>query len=179
MLTGCHMRESFAPASNWLRKLARQIGHFRVVSSLCFKARPSVAGVAGAWKSWAQPLASPSRASFFFPPITSKWSRPSKRPLIWKCVIKIISPTKVSHLASFESQSFWNSEMGYVELSFLKQKQNQKIHLVLSSIKGETPLLKWNFTSAYSNKALCKISRKLPLMVFSTSSSQSSTLPVG
>lgn len=34
-------------------------------------------------------------------------------------------------------------------------------------------------TSAYANKALCKISRKLPLIVFSTSNSQSSTFPVG
>lgn len=35
------------------------------------------------------------------------------------------------------------------------------------------------FTSGYISKALCKISRKLPLMVFSTSISQSSTFPVG
>ena len=178
MLTGCHMRESFAPTSNWLRKEARGI------------ARPVPGCLKPLFQSLAQcrlrsrsleemraaPRVSPSRAPFLFAPITSKWSRPSERQLIWKWVI---SPTKVSHLASFESLSVWNSEMGYFELRFLKQKQNKKKHLLLSSIKAKTPLLKWNFTSAYSNKALCKISRKLPLIVFSTSSSQSSTLPVG
>ena len=29
--------------------------------------------------------------------------------------IKLIFTTKVSHLASFESEIFWNSEMAYLE----------------------------------------------------------------
>ena len=45
-------------------------------------------------------------------------TRVGAQPLIWKSSfilmqIKLIFTRKVVHLASFESESFWNSEMAY------------------------------------------------------------------
>ena len=50
----------------------------------------------------------------------------SAKPLIWKWFlimmqVKLIFTTKVSHLASFESEIFWNSEMAYWNQSGLSK----------------------------------------------------------
>ena len=88
LLTSCQDREEWG-SSRELCKLYRStrlrgIGHFQVVLNLCFKARLSA------------------------------------KPLIWKWFLfqlvqrKLIITRKVLHLKPrFESESFWNSQMGY------------------------------------------------------------------
>ena len=60
--------------------------------------------------------------------------------------IKLIFTTKVSHLASFESGIFWNSEMAYESVCIKKPHRTRVNWQVFKSINSDHIFVNYNYS---------------------------------